>query len=454
MKQIIWHRMVLTAIICASVLLGASLAWGQGIITGNLAGTVQDSTGAVIPGAKITATKPDTNAVFTATSGPHGDFSLNDLPVGIYNVKIDMQGFSTLTLNGVRVDSNHTEDIGVKKLTAGTSISTVEVNASEALLETTQAQVSTTFDTEQVSNLPVGGGFDELTLLIPGVVATHANNFSNTNGTGFSSNGQRGRSNNFEIDGQSNNDNSVAGPQFFFGNEEAIEQVQVITNNFSAAYGRNMGSVVNYITKSGTNSIHGSAFYRYSGNFTSSLATGVSKGPQFGFCAPGENPSDGCTPPVVPRYVYNVYGGNITAPLWKDKIFASAGVYGTRFFENGGATSSGVNLVATTAGLATLNTTFPNNQGVAILNQLNPFLLQGNPHATGSPVNRTLTLGGTSVSIPFTQIARNFPSSTLDQEYLGRLDFTPTTKGTASVAVISIRRTPLFRTTRRQQVAR
>jgi len=417
-----------TAIICSSVLLGASMAWGQGIITGNLAGTVQDATGAVVPGAKITVTKPDTNAVFTTTSGANGNFSLNDLPVGIYNVKFEAAGFSTLTVNGVRVDSNRTEDLGAQKLTAGANVTTVEVNASEALLETTQAQISTTFDTQQVADLPTFGGFDELTLLIPGVVATHANNFSNTNGTGFSSNGQRGRSNNFEIDGQSNNDNSVAGPQFFFGNEEAIQEVQIITNNFSAAYGRNMGSVVNYITKSGTNSIHGSAFYRYSGNFTSSLQTGTSKGANFGFCAPGESPSDGCEVPVVPRYVSNVYGGNVTAPVWKDKIFASAGVYGTRFFENGGSTSSGTKMVLTPGGLATLQSTFPNNEGVAILTQLNPFALPANPHATGTPVDKTITVGSTSVSVPFTQIARNFPSSVLDQEYLGRLDFQLTPK--------------------------
>ena len=418
----------ITTVICMVVLSGGSIAWGQGIITGNLAGTMQDATGAVIPGGKVTVTKPDTNAVFTTTSGANGSFSLNDLPVGLYDVKFEASGFSTLTLQNVHVDSNKTLDLGVQKLSPGTSIATVEVNANEALLETTQAQISTTFDTQQVANLPTFGGFDELTLLIPGVVATHANNFSNTNGTGFSSNGQRGRSNNFEIDGQSNNDNSVAGPQFFFSNEEAIEQVQVITNNFSAAYGRNMGSVVNYITKSGTNNIHGSAFYRYSGNFTSSLQTGVSKGANYGFCAPGEDITDGCEVPVVPRYVSNVYGGNMTAPLWKDKIFASGGVYGSRFFENGGSTTSGTKVVLTPAGLATLTSTFPNNNGVAILNQLNPFKLQGNPRATGTPVNKTVTDGVTSVSVPFTQIARNFPSETTDQEYLGRLDFQPTTK--------------------------
>jgi hypothetical protein len=429
MRQIsMWHRLVLAAIICPSILLGGSVAWGQGIITGNLAGTVEDSTGAVVSGAKVTATKPDTNSVFTATTNANGTFALNDLQVGIYIVKIEGPGFSALTLNDVHVDSNHTQDLGVERLTAGGSTTTVEVNTGEALLETTQAQVSTTFDAQQVASLPTFGGFDELTLLIPGVVATHANNFSNTNGTGFSSNGQRGRSNNFEIDGQSNNDNSVAGPQFFFGNEEAIQEVQIITNNFSAAYGRNMGSVVNYLTKAGTNSIHGSAFYRYSGDFTSSLQTGTSKGPQFGFCAQGENPSDGCTVPVVPRYVSNIYGGNITAPVWKDKIFASGGWYGTRFFESGGSTSSGSKMVLTPAGLATLQSTFPNNDGVAILTQLNPFALPANPHATGTPVNKTITDGVTTVSVPFTQIARDFPSETLDQEYLGRLDFQLTKK--------------------------
>ena len=415
------------AIVCASVLTG-SVASGQGIVTGTLTATVQDSTGAVIVGAKITVTKTDTNTVFTAATNAQGSFSLNDLPVGIYTVKIENQGFSVLTVKDVHVDANRTQSLGIEQLIAGGSTATVEVNAAQTLLETIESQVTTTFDTQQVSQLPVGGGFDELALLIPGVVATHGENFSNTNGTGVSSNGQRGRSNNFEIDGQANNDNSVAGPQFFFGNEEAIEQVQIITNSFSAAYGRNMGSVVNYITKSGTNSYHGSAFYRYSGNFTSSLDTGVSKGANFGFCAPGENPSDGCVVPVVPRFVDNVYGGNFTAPIWKNKIFASVGIYGTRLFENGGATSSGVNQVPTPAGLQTLTAAFPNNKAVAILNQLNPFALPANPHATGSPTMKTVSDGTTSVTIPFTQIARNFPSSSLDREYLGRLDFQLTSK--------------------------
>jgi hypothetical protein len=401
-------------LICGGAFFGGSVALAQGITSGTLSGTAADATGAVITGAKVTVTNPATNAVYSATTGPSGSFSFFDVPIGIYVVRIEDKGFTTLALNNVHVDANHTLDLGIQKLQPGAASVTVEVTTSENLLETTQSQISTTFDTEQVANLPLGGGFDEMTLLVPGIVATHDNNFSNTNGTGFSSNGQRGRSNNFEIDGQSNNDNSVAGPQFFFGNEEAISQVEVISNNFSAAYGRNMGSVVNYITKSGTNQIHGSAFYKYSGDFTSSLATGSSKGPQFGYCAPGEDPSDGCTVPVVPRFVYNEYGGNGTAPIWKDKLFASGSFYGTRYFASGSSVNSGTALFPTAAGLATLASTYPGNPAIAILNQLNPFNLQGNPHATGSPVNKTVTDGTTAVPIPFTQIARSFPSSSLD----------------------------------------
>ena len=178
------------AIVCAVVLTG-SVASGQGIVTGTLTATVQDSTGAVIVGAKITVTKTDTNTVFTAATNAQGSFSLNDLPVGIYTVKIENQGFSVLAVNDVHVDANRTQSLGIQKLVTGGTAATVEVNAAETLLETTQSQVTTTFDTQQVSQLPVGGGFDELALLIPGVVATHGENFSNTNGTGVSSNGQR-----------------------------------------------------------------------------------------------------------------------------------------------------------------------------------------------------------------------------------------------------------------------
>jgi hypothetical protein len=425
----------------------AGTALAQGIITGKISGTVADSTGAILPNATVTAVQATTNAKYTVTSRADGSFAINDVAVGIYTLTITGSGFSTLTLENVEVSGNRTADLGVEKLTAGGTSAVVEVTAAQNMLETSAAQVTTTFDSEQISNLPTGGGFDELALLIPGVVNTHANNFSNTNGVGISVNGQRGRSNNFELDGQSNNDNSVAGPQAFFGNDEALSEVQIITNNFGAQYGRNMGSVVNYITKSGTNSIHGSAIYRYSGDFTSSHATGVSKGPQFGFCSPGEDPADGCTPAVVPRYVSNKFGGTVGFPILKDKLFGFGSTWFTRFYEFGALTASGSSLFPTAAGLTQLASAYPNNNGVTVLQQLSPYAVAaGNPRQLPTPASscpasagvynaanggtclKTVSNGATSAQVPFAAFGRQVPQVTTDQEDLGRIDYQLTPK--------------------------
>jgi hypothetical protein len=402
----------------------------QGITTGKIDGTVADPSGAVIPNATITAIQATTNRKYTTTSRTDGSFQINEVGAGIYTVTISNSGFSTLTLNNVEVSGNRASDLGVEKLTTGGTSATVEVSSAQNQLEVSNAQVTTTFDSEQLSNLPVAGGFDELALLIPGVVNTHSNNFSNTNGVGFSVNGQRGRSNNFELDGQANNDNSVAGPQAFFGNEEALDSIQIITNNFGAQYGRNMGSVVNYLTKYGTNTIHGSAIYKYSGDFTSSHQTGADKGPQFGFCAQGENPSDGCQPTVVPRYVLNVFGGTIGFPILKDKLFGFGSTYFYRFFEYGALSSSaGTSLTPTPAGITAIASAFPNSPALGTLKALSPYnVALGNPRTVGAITNRTVTDGVTVATIPFAQVGRQIPVADTDQEDMGRIDYAVTPK--------------------------
>ena len=212
-------------------------------------------------------------------------------------------------------------------MSLASSATQVEVNGSAAaLLQTTDSQVTTTFDAQALQNIPLNNGFDTVAELIPGVVSTHAAGFSNTNGDNFSVNGQRGRANNFEIDGQSNNDNTIAGPQFFFGNQDAIQEIQVVTDDFSAQYGRNAGSVVNYITKSGSNAFHGSGFELYNGSFLQSLEQ-ENKSPLAGFCPPGVSPSTGCLPVSVPRVVENRYGGTIGGPVIKDKLFFFGSTY-------------------------------------------------------------------------------------------------------------------------------
>src|SRR5262249_53587196 len=116
------------------------------------------------------------------------------------------------------------------------------------------------FETRRVAELPsnaAGSGIDTLALLAPGVVPGVGN--VNGNGTTLSVNGQRARSNNFTIDGQDNNDLSIGGPAFFVTNQDAVGEVQIITNNFSAEYGRNQGAIVNIQVKAGANAFHGSA---------------------------------------------------------------------------------------------------------------------------------------------------------------------------------------------------
>lgn len=402
-------------------------SFAQGITTGSISGSVADPTGAVIPGATVTATASATNIKATAVAGKDGTFSFKDLPIGAYTVVISSDGFSSITLNNVQVASAKDQGLGVEQLTTGGTSSIVEVSAASNILETDQAQITTTFDSKQITSLPTAGGFDELAILIPGVVNAGSDRFSNSNGIGFSVNGERARANNFEIDGQTNNDTTIAGPQVFFGNDEALAEVQIITNSFSAQYGRNAGSVVNYITKSGTNQIHGSAIYKYSGDFTSSLSQGTSKGAQFGYCAPGQVSTDAaqCTTPVVPRYVNNYYGGTLGAPIIKNKLFAFGSTYWYKDRQFGALTTSQGALFPTPDGLTALAAAYPNNPGVALLQQLNPYAVTtGNPRQIGAVVNEKIG----AATIPFAQFGRQIPSVSSDQEDLGRIDWQATPK--------------------------
>src|ERR1700679_1365306 len=239
----------------------APAAYGQGITTGTITGTVMDPSGAAIPNAQVTAISTGQGTQRSATSGSAGEFSFYSVPIGQYTLTISASGFAQATVNGVLVNAGATSGLKEIRLSLASSATQVEVNGSAAaLLQTTDSQVTTTFDAQALQNIPLNNGFDTVAELIPGVVSTHAAGFSNANGDNFSVNGQRGRANNFEIDGQSNNDNYIAGPQAFFDNQDAIQELQVITNDFSAQYGRNAGSVVNYVTKSGTNAFHGSGF--------------------------------------------------------------------------------------------------------------------------------------------------------------------------------------------------
>jgi hypothetical protein len=442
MKMLLRTTSILLLLIGCFLIGRPQAANAQGIVTGTIIGTITDASGAVVASAPVVATNTETGAKIVGKTDNAGGITLKDVPIGTYTVVVSAPSFAPLKIDNLQVTSGGTSSVGNQHLSVNSSAQEISVTTAQNLLETSQAQITSTFDTQNVTDLPTGGGLDRLTLLIPGVVRTLGDNFSNTNGVGFSSNGQRGRSNNFEIDGQSNNDNSVAGPQYFFRNEDAVQELQVLTNNFGAQYGRNAGSVVNYITKSGTNSFHGTAFENYFGSWGSSLTQGQ-KSALLGFCSPGQITSAAlpCTTPVVPRVTANEFGGSFGGPVFKDKLF----FFGSSLFRrttNGAAPSISATLTPTPTGLTELQSAFPGNPFVASLVNQGPYSVKaGNPvpNSTSNVVvcaaavaNNTPSVNncpaGTGTTIQFGTIKRLLPSTSSDDEQLLRGDYQATAK--------------------------
>jgi hypothetical protein len=410
-----------------ALIVAGSVAFSQGIITGGISGTVADPTGAIIPDATVKVVSNSTGTTFEARSNGEGAFQVADVPIGSYTVTVTAQGFGSTVLNHVAVVAGNSTPLKVS-LTIGKNAETVEVQASASqLINTESAQAETVIEADQLATIPVSGAFDNVTLMVPGVAQSHNDGFSNTNGVNYSVNGQRGRSNNSEIDGQTNNDNSIGGPSFFFSNQDALQEVQVVTSEMGAQYGRNMGSVVNYITKQGTNTFHGSGFEYYLGSWGSSLLQ-TQKDPQDGFCPGGSDAAfaaaNGCNLATVPRFVENLYGGTLGGPVLKDKLWLFGSTFWAQEYQAGSFNTSGGGLYPDPNGLKELQAAYPNNPAVGAMVANGPYSIsQGNPVAVGTPQMISVTDGNTVNAIEMAAVGRNLDAHVLDQEELGRLDY-------------------------------
>ena len=342
---------------------------------GSISGTVIDATGAAVVGAEVRATNPATNESTTTTSDNSGLFKLPLLSVGSYRVEISKAGFRKSSLSGIGVTPGVDDGLGNIRLEIGSVAETVEVTASTPLIETTQAQVTDTFDQTTLNSLPgIGGneGLDNLAILLPGVSMARDLGFSNSNGVDFSVNGLRARDNDQQIDGQFNNDNSVAGPSIFIGDSNFVDEYQVVSNNFGAEYGRNAGSVINITTKQGSNVWHGAIYGSESNSALTSL-TNQQKDTTWG---------DSLTKP--PRFNDEFTGATIGGPWKKDKIFFFGGfdeeiVSQTGLLEDGGVTP-------TPLGITQEAGCFPGSTSVAALQAYGPFAVGGgHPVVSGTP---------------------------------------------------------------------
>src|ERR1700683_1731895 len=284
-----------------------SLVRAQG--SASINGTVTDASGAVVPNASITAVNEATSASRDAETRATGTYSLPNLVPGAYDVTIEKAGLKTVKFVALplTVDQALTLDV---KLELGGTTQTVTVEGTQiAPINTTDAQISNVVEEKQIQDLPlILRDPYQLVLLTPGVTQT------NSSLGGFSVNGGRERNNNFLLDGTNNNDPGVPGTGFALLNPDDTEEFRVITNNYLPEFGRNSGSIIDIITRSGSNQIHGDMYYF--GRWDALGARDYFNTPETG----PKNP-----------YIRNTFGASIGGPIKKDKLFYFFNYEGNRF---------------------------------------------------------------------------------------------------------------------------
>ncbi|HEX7830151.1 MAG TPA: TonB-dependent receptor, partial [Thermoanaerobaculia bacterium] len=249
-------RVVLVFLI---VLVFPVLAFAQARLTGSdLQGNVVDPQGVPLPGATVTATNVATNQSRIAIADARGGYYIAALTPGQYQVVATLDGFVQMRRD-VRLQLGQRVDLRFE-LRPGLSESVV-VSAAAPVVDTTQADVSTVVSQEQIDNLPTNGrNFLSFSVLTPGVTTDRTPQQGASATSGLSFGGQRARSNNIMVDGVDNNDPIVGAVRATFS-QEAIQEFQVLTNSYSAEFGKASGGVVNIITRSGTNEPSGNLFY-------------------------------------------------------------------------------------------------------------------------------------------------------------------------------------------------
>src|SRR5258708_2151196 len=257
---------------------------------------------------EVTTTKKKPGEPVTANTNDAGEYKFESLSAGRYSLKTTAAGFSTVEAKDVELLVGRTSTQNFTLLPGGVS-ETVEVTSTAPLVDQTKTDVSTNITPEQVTELPlIGRDIADLAYLSPGVKAADSYDPTKNRYSILSVNGQGGRNVNVTVNGIDNKDNTVGGPVMQLP-AEAVQEFAISTQRFSAVNGRSEGAAINVITKSGTNSYHGSAF----GFFRDQALNAAQKLP---------DPANNATVSVTPPYSRQWFGGSIGGPIKKDKLFA------------------------------------------------------------------------------------------------------------------------------------
>ena len=293
--------------VCAVLLGGASFAHAQ-LTTSDILGTVTDSTGAVVPGAKITLRNLGTNESRNGTSDGSGNYVFTLLQPGRYNVTISAPGFKQANTASLAVEAGDRARNDAH-LQLGDTSETITVEAQTPLLQAENATVSSTVTAQSVQDLPLNGrNFVQLVQIVPGANEGPGNGLSSgarpddrRQTSSFSVNGQDDVLNNFVIDGFDNNER-IIGTSGVRPNVEGIQEISVQTNSYAPEAGRTAGGVVAIVTKSGTNNFHGSAYEYFRNDIFDARQVLQTSGRK-------------------PELRQNQFGGSVGGPIWKDRTF-------------------------------------------------------------------------------------------------------------------------------------
>ena len=298
-------------LLALGLLAGGAKARAQA--TGSITGVVTDPGGQLVPGAAIKLRNVNTGVTRTAKSGSEGNYSFALVDPGTYMVDVTASGFKLTSVRNVAVSTDTTTRTDVK-LAVGAATEEVTVNGAAPLVETGNATMGNVVTQQEVVDLPLNGrNFAQLGTLIPGVIGSPATlggtnsgiatpgGFGNTTGS-FSVNGLRNQSNNFLLDGAPNNDSFNSG-FVMRPPPDAVEEFKILTHSYEAQYGRSAGSVINVVTRSGTNRFHGTVweFNREAALAAKNWFTGVGQ--------------------AKPNYQQNQFGGALGGPILRDHLF-------------------------------------------------------------------------------------------------------------------------------------
>src|SRR3984957_13212904 len=309
------------ALVMALCTLGACLSgWAQQT-TAAITGTVEDSAGAALADASVTARGTERGTSKTTTTTQGGVFNFSNLPIGTYEVKAEAPGFDPAVQPPIVLVLNETARLTFK-MKVGAVANTVQVTSEAPQLQSDTTQVSTLIDANTIVGIPLATrNYVELTLLAPGSVTPDNSTFNNgdntANGGRPSIDGHREQSDNFILDGMDNNQTSENNLGFT-PSPDAIQEFNLITSNAPAEFGNFAGGIINASIKSGTNQYHGDVweFFR---NDVLNANQWENK-----FLGPGNE---------LPREAlrWNMFGATFGGPIWKDKLFFFVDYQGQRF---------------------------------------------------------------------------------------------------------------------------